>query len=336
MLEEDISLRVMAMKCWGEVFRSELGPYATNLLKVQVSHVTVGDVVMQMKMDLWKYERGGMYLLEDLAWSGMSRSRGSTSVSTNSSRRNSISIPAQQSPYPSPEKDQHTGDDYSNVDAITSDEAYISFLQWLDDLSEDVRDAFEEKISDEADRLRQDVVSTSADILRYGQEKWEGYTQQLLRHSRELHVYVSHLHAVKKRDLKTLQRMMLHTFSSYHSQWKRDRAYQEGMLSRYSDNHSIYILQQLASMNRDDDIDRKDSIPPRLFGHKCFSPTAMDRVGRADRTRSDYEIPSTSADDDSVTSSVFLCLQHCEVGAGRGEWALELAEDLYRRRRRVK
>ncbi|CAE7559842.1 unnamed protein product, partial [Symbiodinium microadriaticum] len=209
MLEDDLSYRAMAMKCWGDMFRSELGQHANALLHVQVSKVTPGDVVMMMKIDLWRYERGGMYLLEELAWSGMVARTESSSASANT-LKNFISQPAAATTTAAPTKSIE-----EQVEIVTNDEAYIAFLQWMDDLPEEVRDAFEEKICAAADKFRHEVVAMSSDLLRFRRERWKGYHLQLQKHSREIHTYIAHLHALKKRDLKVLQRMMLFTLRGY-------------------------------------------------------------------------------------------------------------------------
>jgi hypothetical protein len=300
MHDEDVTLRIVAMKCWGEVFRSELSPYANELLVVQVNSIS-SDVMIQMKIDLWKYDRGGMYLLENLAWSA-----GSSATS---------------------EGNQMTGNETVAVVTMKGDENYQQFSRWIEDLSEDIRDSFETQISNTADRMRQEVMSNRSKAVRNRKEKWEFFSTQRAHHSQELYEYLIQLFGAKRREAREIQREHLDSMRQRVREWIIESTYSanlsKSLIERSS--HQLMsgsrvksILSQVTSHHKGHRSSQQSltTIPPLLFGGGEY-------------------LPWTKWNETEESTTPFF-VESIEVANAAGEWALELSEGSNRMRRRVR
>jgi hypothetical protein len=303
MHDEDVELRILAMKCWGEVFRSELAQYANELLVVQVNNF-VSEVSIQMKIDLWKYDRGGMYLLENLAWSA---------GSMNGDQGEGLAPEVR-----------------SEVESLQNDEAYLAFSRWLDDLSEDIRDAFEVQISNTADRMRQEVVAIRSKAVRNRKEKWEIFSMQRSGHSQELYEYIYQLFAVKKREARAIQREQIKTMKARIGQWVNESSYSFYIAKSHFDHSDRFansgsliksLLQKHTFIT---------NLPPALFSGPYIPSTHWRKVVSDSAPSSECIVAMTA------TATAPLYVESVEVPIASGEWALELTERTSRMRRKIR
>lgn len=331
MHDEDITLRILAMKCWGEVFRSELSQKANELLLVQVNSISA-DVMVQMKIDLWKYDRGGMYLLENLAWSAGSLPTATTTSGGTGTVGNETIVAG--------------GGGRGSAGSLKGDENYELFSRWVEDLSEDIRDAFETQISNTADRMRQEVMSNRSKAVRHRKEKWELYSNQCVSHSRELFEYLVQLFAAKRREAREIQREQMDLMRNRISEWIVESTYSANLsksfLERLRNQHLLSVTNSASTTNTTNTSGRGrrlirtrqtqviTTIPPSLLGggeYLPFSKWSQDGNG------GEFAMPGTRKD--SSDSTPFF-VESIEVAEAAGEWALELSEGSNRMRRRIR